>query len=122
MLHHLTSLGGAPVAPWFAALLAGLCLAGLGQAPRKPGDYPLTADSLPQPGVPAAGRLEGPFEFRSQVIAGTGGATGCCAGAVHGRAVPAHVLVIFQDGRATKTGLLRVPQVLENPVHKGEIR
>ena len=37
---------------------------------RKPGDYPLGPDSLPQEGVPK-GRLEGPFEFHSQIIAGT---------------------------------------------------
>jgi hypothetical protein len=30
-------------------------------AERKPGDYPLTKDSLSQPGVPK-GRLEGPFQ------------------------------------------------------------
>ena len=37
---------------------------------RKAGDYPLTPDSLPQESVPK-GRLEGPFEFRSRIIAGT---------------------------------------------------
>ncbi len=39
-------------------------------ADRKPGDYPLGPDSLPQDGVPK-GKLEGPFLFRSQVIANT---------------------------------------------------
>src|SRR6185436_11870961 len=37
---------------------------------RKPGPYTLGADSLPQEGVPK-GRLEGPFLFKSRVLAGT---------------------------------------------------
>jgi hypothetical protein len=48
-------------------LMAGTALAG---EPRKPGEYPPIADSLPQPGVPH-GKLIGPLEFRSQIIAGT---------------------------------------------------
>ena len=39
-------------------------------AMRKPGEYPLMPDSLPQEGVPK-GTLEGPFEFHSQIIPGT---------------------------------------------------
>src|SRR5690348_6443096 len=39
-------------------------------AARKPGEYALTPDSLPQPGVPR-GKLEGPFEFHSRIFAGT---------------------------------------------------
>ena len=39
-------------------------------AERKPGEYALTADSLPQAGVPR-GKLEGPFLFRSRIIANT---------------------------------------------------
>ena len=39
-------------------------------AMRRPGEYPLMPDSLPQPNVPR-GRLEGPFEFHSKIIAGT---------------------------------------------------
>ena len=34
---------------------------------RKPGDYPLGPDSLPQEGVPR-GKLEGPFLFHSQIF------------------------------------------------------
>jgi enterochelin esterase family protein len=37
-------------------------------AARKPGEYALTPDSLPQPGVPR-GQLEGPFEFHSHIFA-----------------------------------------------------
>ena len=37
---------------------------------RQPGTYPLGPDSQPQPGVPK-GKLTGPFEFKSKVLAGT---------------------------------------------------
>ena len=37
---------------------------------RQPGTYPLGPDSLAQEGVPK-GKLDGPFLFKSQVIAGT---------------------------------------------------
>ena len=44
-----------------ATLLLAVLVAGPAQAQeRQPGDYPLTADSLVQPGV-AQGTLEGPF-------------------------------------------------------------
>lgn len=88
---------------------------------RKPGDYPLGPDSKPQPGVPK-GRLEGPFPFKSQVIAGTVRLYWIYVPAQYTPASPANVLV-FQDGqRATNpNGVLQVPQVLENLIHKKEI-
>lgn len=88
---------------------------------RKPGDYPLGADSLPQPGVPK-GRLEGPFSFRSQIIAGTVRQYWVFVPAQYTAEKPACVLV-FQDGqRATNpTGQLRVPQAMENLIHKKEM-
>ncbi|MEO3692509.1 alpha/beta hydrolase [Roseateles paludis] len=122
MLHHLTRFGQCAR----GVLACGLVLLGCAspasaQAPRKPGDYPLTADSLPQPGVPK-GRLEGPFEFKSRAIPGTVRRYWVYVPAQYTGAQPAHVLV-FQDGqRATNPeGSLRVPQVLENLIHKGEI-
>ena len=42
----------------------------LGAEPRKPGEYPPTADSIPQPGV-KKGKLIGPLEFKSKIIADT---------------------------------------------------
>ena len=114
------------------AVLFGLCVlmtmapAGVaGQAPeraaREPGDYPLGPDSLPKPGVPK-GRLEGPFEFRSQVLAGTVRRYWMFVPAQYTGETPANVLV-FQDGqRATNPeGVLRVPQVLENLIASGDI-
>jgi S-formylglutathione hydrolase FrmB len=96
-------------------------VAGEAPASRQPGEYPLTADSLPQPGVPQ-GRLEGPFELRSTVIAGTVRRYWIYVPAQYKGDAEANLLV-FQDGqRATNpTGSLRIPQVLENLIHKGDI-
>jgi enterochelin esterase family protein len=88
---------------------------------RKIGEYPLTADSLPQNGVPK-GKLEGPFEWNSRVIGGTvrrywvyvpvqyTGEKDAC-------------LLVFQDGQRALNpkGPLRVDQVLENLVAKKDI-
>jgi hypothetical protein len=91
------------------------------QAPRQPGQYPLGPDSLPQEGVPK-GRLEGPTLFKSKIIANTTRQYWVYVPAQYDAARPANVLV-FQDGqRATApAGSLRVPQVLENLIHKKEI-
>jgi len=88
---------------------------------RKPGEYPLGPDSRPKPGVPR-GRLEGPFEFRSTVLAGTVRRYWLFVPAQYTGESPANVLV-FQDGqRATNPdGVLQVPQVLENLIHAGDI-
>ena len=88
---------------------------------RKAGEYPLTRDSLPQEGVPK-GRLEGPFEFRSQIIANTVRRYWIYVPSLYTGETPANVLV-FQDGaRAINpTGSLRVPQVLENLVFRKDI-
>ena len=90
-------------------------------APRQPGDYPLTADSLPQPGVPK-GRLEGPLEFHSRIIPNTVRRYWVYVPAQYTGDKPANVLV-FQDGqRATNPdGSLRVPTVLDNLIGRGEL-
>ena len=98
-----------------AALVIALCAAGpdaRAQAPRQPGDYPLTADSLARPGI-AHGILEGPFEFRSQVFAGTARRYWVYVPAGYDPARPPNLLV-FQDGqRATNpSGSLRVVTTL----------
>ena len=88
---------------------------------REPGVYALGPDSLPREGVPK-GRLEGPIPFESAAIAGTVRLYWVYVPSQYAPAEPANVLV-FQDGqRATNPeGMLRVPQVLENLVHKREI-
>jgi hypothetical protein len=90
-------------------------------AMRKPGEYPFMADSLPQEGVPK-GRLEGPFEFKSQVFAGTVRQYWVYVPAKYDPKKPANVLV-FQDGqRATNPeGSLRVPQAMENLIARGQM-
>ena len=87
----------------------------------KPGEYPLGPDSLPQEGVPK-GKLEGPFLFKSQIITNTVRKYWLYVPAQYTPEKPACVLV-FQDGqRATRLdGVLRVPQVMENLIHKREM-
>ena len=91
------------------------------EAERKPGDYPLQPDSLVQPGVPQ-GSLVGPLEFHSRIFAGTVRRYWIYVPAQYDKANPASVL-IFQDGqRATNPqGSLRVPTVLDNLIHLGDI-
>jgi hypothetical protein len=92
-------------------------------AMRRPGEYPLGVDSLPQAGVPK-GTLEGPFEFKSKIIAGTVRRYWIYVPAQYNRKKPQPAnLLVFQDGqRATNPeGSLRVPQVLENLIHKKQI-
>src|ERR1043165_360668 len=83
--------------------------------------YELGPDSLPQEGVPK-GKLEGPFLFKSQVFSNTVRKYWVDVPAQYTPEKPACVLV-FQDGqRATRTnGSLRVPQVMENLIHKKEM-
>ena len=90
-------------------------------ATRKPGEYPLGPDSLPQAGVPK-GKLEGPFLFKSRIIADTVRRYWVYVPAQYSGHRPANVLV-FQDGQRAinPEGVLRVPQVLENLIHKQEI-
>ena len=103
------------------AVALGIAAAASAQAPRRPGDYPLTADSLAQPGVPH-GSLEGPFEFRSRIFAGTVRRYWVYVPAGYDPARPPNLLV-FQDGqRATNPqGSLRIPNVLDNLIARGDI-
>jgi 3-keto-disaccharide hydrolase/Putative esterase len=90
-------------------------------AMRRPGDYPVSAEALPQEGIPK-GRLEGPFEFHSKIIAGTVRRYWIFVPAQYNAKQPANVLV-FQDGqRATNpNGSLRLPTVMENLIGKGKM-
>lgn len=103
---------------WLAALLALGAVPAGGQAPP---DYPLTADSLVQPGV-QRGMLEGPFELHSLVFAGTVRRYWVYVPAGYDPARPPNLLV-FQDGqRATNPqGALRIPAVLDNLIARGDI-
>jgi enterochelin esterase family protein len=100
------------------ALLAGPAL---GAEPRKPGEYPPTADSLPQPGVPK-GKLIGPLEFKSKVIAGTVRRYWIYVPVKYDAKNPPNLLV-FQDGQRAinPQGPLNIPVVLDNLIAKGDI-
>jgi poly(3-hydroxybutyrate) depolymerase len=102
-------------------LIMGACILAGPVWARELGEYPLTADSLVQPGV-AHGRLEGPFEFRSGVIAGTVRRYWVYVPAGYDTRRPPNLLV-FQDGqRATNPeGLLRIPAVLDNLIAKHDV-
>jgi enterochelin esterase family protein len=93
------------------------------QKARQPGEYPFTADSLEQPKVPK-GKLLGPYEFHSKVIANTVRQYWIYVPAnykANAKTKPA--LLVFQDGqRATNPkGSLRVPQALDNLIFQKAI-
>lgn len=80
-----------------------------------------TEDHFPQEGVPR-GEIKGPFEFHSKIIADTVRRYWIFVPAQYDASSPASLLV-FQDGqRATNPeGSLRVPQVMENLIAKGDM-
>ena len=84
-------------------------------------DLDFSEDSKPQVGVPK-GQLSGPFEFHSQIIADTVRRYWIYVPAQYDGNQDASLLV-FQDGqRATHPqGSLRVPQVLDNLIAKGDM-
>jgi hypothetical protein len=106
---------------WKVAVLALALAVGHSGAAESTIKYELTPDSLTQPSVPR-GRLEGPFEFKSKIIPGTVRRYWIFVPAQYTPESPASVLV-FQDGqRATNpNGSLRVPTVMENLIHKGDM-
>src|SRR5882724_11786756 len=110
--------------PAVCLLFPVLCLLGFAQdaAPaRKLGDYPLTADSLPQAGV-SKGKLLGPLEWNSKIIGGTVRRYWIYVPAQYTGEKPAGLLV-FQDAQRALSpqGSLRVDQVMENLIAKKEI-
>lgn len=114
------------------SLAATICIisasASFGQEPPKPSppaspkvEYKLGPDSLTQDATPK-GKLEGPFLFKSKILAGTVRKYWVHVPAQYDATKPACVLV-FQDGqRATNpNGSLRVPNVLDNLIYKRQI-
>lgn len=79
----------------------------------------LTPDHFPQEGVPR-GRLEGPFDFHSEIIAGTVRQYWVFVPAQYNDDTPA-ALAVFQDGQRASNpeGSTRAPQVMENLIHQG---
>jgi len=89
--------------------------------PRKPGEYPPTADSIPQTGVPK-GELVGPLEFKSKAIPNTVRRYWIYVPAKYDPKSPPNLLV-FQDGQRAinPQGPLNIPVVLDNLIAKGDI-
>lgn len=88
---------------------------------RQPGTYAFSADSLEQKGT-RRGKLEGPFEFRSAIFTNTVRRYWIYVPAKYNPKKPPNLLV-FQDGQRAinPKGSLRVPIVLDNLIHKGDI-
>ena len=113
---------------WLACGLALALLTGVGAGaanaavPRQPGEYPLTIDSIPQPGV-AKGQLIGPLEFKSKIIPGnTVRQYWIYVPVGYDRARPANLLVWQDAQRAVPMDLpLRLNVVLDNLIAKKEI-
>jgi len=107
----------------FILLISCLMLIRIGHTEtiRVPGDYPFTADSLVQPKVPH-GKLEGPFEFHSKIIAGTVRQYWIYLPANYSAKKPPNLLV-FQDGQRAinPDGSLRIQIVLDNLIYKKDI-
>jgi enterochelin esterase-like enzyme len=93
----------------------------IAQQTPAPKTYQLGPDSLVQPGVPQ-GRVEGPYLFRGNAFPNTVRRYWVYVPVQYTPAHPAAVLV-FQDGaRAINpNGVLRVPNVLNNLIARGEI-
>ena len=88
-------------------------------AMRRPGEYPFMADSLPQEGVPK-GRLEGPFEFHSKIIAGTVRRYWIYVPAQYNpQEAGQRAGLPGRPARHQSAGSLRVPQAMENLIAKG---
>lgn len=106
---------------FFTLGLSTLSVPAAESAARKPGSYPLGPDSLVQAGVPQ-GTLEGPLEWHSRIFPGTVRRYWIFVPAQYTADKPA-CLLVFQDGqRAIRPdGPLRVPQVMANLIHKGDM-
>src|SRR6185295_14059868 len=122
-LSHKTIILGDAMRIWSVAVVLAF-LAGspaFSAEPRKPGEYPPTADSIPQPGV-AKGKLVGPLEFHSKIIANTVRRYWIYVPAKYDAKSPPNLLV-FQDGQRAinPQGPLNIPVVLDNLIAKGDI-
>ena len=101
--------------------VVGLEVEGQFRDPQAQVRYPLAEDAVKRDDVPQ-GRLEGPFEFRSEIISPTVRLYWVFVPAQYDAGTPANLLV-FQDGnRATNPGgVIRVQNVLENLIAKNQI-
>jgi enterochelin esterase family protein len=100
-------------------LSALLTLPAIAQQADVRSNLALTPDHFPQDGVPR-GRLEGPFEFHSEIMSGTVRLYWVFVPAQYTDDEPA-AIAVFQDGQRASNpeGSIRAPQVLENLIHEG---
>lgn len=105
---------------WLSIALLGIspyCAA----EPRVAGEYPLTQDSLVHAGV-KRGKLEGPFEFRSTILANTVRRYWIYVPANYSKKTPPNLL-LFHDGQRaiSAEGALHIPTVLDNLIYQKDI-
>lgn len=81
-------------------------------------EYPVPAEGEVQDGVPQ-GKIEGPFEFRSSIFAGTVREYWVYVPAQYDPAKPP-CLMIVQDGLGMAQNW-RLPTILDNMIHAGEV-
>lgn len=98
-------------------LLFAIQLAGI-HAIAAEDEYPVPPEGVIKEGVPQ-GRLEGPFEFRSSIFAGTVREYWVYVPAQYDPAKPP-CLMIVQDGLGAAMNW-RLPTVLDNMIHSGEV-
>ncbi|MEO7598675.1 MAG: alpha/beta hydrolase-fold protein [Opitutus sp.] len=89
--------------------------------PPKPRSYPLSPEAVAKDGVPH-GKLEGPYELKSQIIPHTVRRYWIFVPAQYSAESPANLLVFHDGQRALNPkGPLRVDVVLENMIHQKNI-
>ena len=98
--------------------LAMAILLGVALTAGAQNDYPLTDDSKPKPGVPQ-GRVEGPFQWKSRIYAGTVRDYWVYVPAQYKASSPACVLVV-QDGIG-RARAWHLPTVMDNLIHAGDM-
>lgn len=82
-------------------------------------DFPLSADSLPQPNVPKGRLIDGTYTSTQSIFPGTVRAYSLYLPASYDPKSPAPVMV-FQDGRG-RAEEWKVPVVLDNLIHRREL-
>ncbi|MBL9138012.1 MAG: SMP-30/gluconolactonase/LRE family protein [Verrucomicrobiales bacterium] len=82
-------------------------------------DYPLTADSLPQPGVPQGKIVDGTYTSTGTLFPGTVRPYSVYIPSQYDPSAPACVMV-FQDGKG-RANEWKVPIVFDNLIHKKEM-
>ena len=104
--------------PFLLCALLSVALLTAGSAVAMEEEYPVPPEGEVKAGVPQ-GKIEGPFEFRSSIFAGTVREYWVYVPAQYDPAKPP-CLMIVQDGLSMANNW-RLPTVLDNMIHSGEI-